>query len=114
MNWTLYLTDMAPYFAIGAVVIALVVVVDRHGHRLIRHDEGLRILGLRVDNLHRRRRRAHVRSLQLPGPPVSETRAVTPPPETPRPPPLSDAGTLEVDESWFLRDTVKTPPREDE
>lgn len=113
MNWTLYLADMAPYFAIGSVVIALVVVVNRHGHRLVRHDEGLRILGLRVDNLHRRRRRAHVQSLQLPPPPVSEVRAAAPS-QTPRPPPLSEAGTLEVDESWFLRDTVKTPPREDE
>lgn len=85
MDWRAYLSDMAPYFALSSVLVALVVVVNRHGHRLGRHDEWRRVLELRVANLHKDRSAKHVRSLQLPKPPPD--------------------GTIEVQESWLMGDT---------
>lgn len=101
MNWTLYLWEMAPYLILGAVVIGIVVVVNRHGIQIGAIKTVLAVLELRIANLHKARERARVRSLQVP-------------PQTPRPPPLSGARTTEVDESMFLRDTQKVPTKERE
>lgn len=91
MDWTAYLSDMAPYFALAIVAIALVVVVNRHGHRLGRHQDWMRVLELRVANLHKDREAKHVRSLQLPKKPPD--------------------GTIEVQDSWILGDTLPDTKR---
>lgn len=91
MDWTAYIGDMAPYFALSSVLVALVVVVNRHGHRLGRHDEWRRVLELRVANLHKARDQNRARSLQLPKK-------------------LPD-GTIEVEESWLLGDTLPDTKR---
>lgn len=105
MNWALYLTDMAPYLALGVGFIALVVVVNSHSHKLARHDEWRRVLELRVENLHKARAAAHARSLQLPPPPRART---------PEPPPLSEARTIEVDEAMILSQHTAREKERDE
>lgn len=79
-----------------ALLLALLVVaINIHGRRLEKHAAWMRVLELRVENLHLTRERNYVRSLQ-----------------TIRPPPLSEARTIEVSED-MLR-TLKRDTREDE
>lgn len=77
--------------ALVALLAMIVAIVNRHGRRLERHQEWMRRLELSVGNLHRDKRRADVRVMQVHG------RA------TPRPPTLSDARTVEVSEDMLLR-----------
>lgn len=86
MDWHAYLSDMAPFFALAVVAVSLVVVVNRHGHKLTRHQDWMRVLELRIANLHKDRAAQHVRSLQV---------VKGKPPD----------GTIEVQESWLLGDT---------
>lgn len=102
--WLDYFDALGPYLALAAFLLAVVLILNGHGRRLTRHAEWMRVISLRIDNLHKVKRDAFVRSLQiqLPEPP---------PPATPRPPPLSQAGTIEVDESWMLSLDTKRYPR---
>lgn len=84
-----------PVVAVGLVLLAAIVAaVNALGRKLDRHDEWFRLLSLRVDNLHAERAARVAQSLQRP------------PPE---PPPLSDAKTVEIDESLLL--TLKRETR---
>jgi hypothetical protein len=77
-----------------AVLVALlVVVINRYGQRLARHDWLLSQVNLRLDNLHKEKKDAYVRSMQV----------------QPIPPPLSEARTTEIDEALLL--TLKLDPR---
>lgn len=78
----------------AAVLVALlVVVINRYGQRLARHDWLLAQVNQRLDNMHRERADAYVRSLQV----------------RRSPPPLSEAKTTEIDEAMLL--TLKLDPR---
>lgn len=102
MNWLAYLSDMTPYFVCAGLIVTLFVAVNLHGRRLGRHDEWMRVLELRVENLHKERKSQLVRSLQRPRRRINETE--------PEPPPLSQAATIDVDDSWILtKDTRKYP-----
>lgn len=92
-----FLEQYGPALAVGllvAVFLAMVVVwVNHYGHRLDKHSEWLRTLDLRVENIHKDKGSAHVRSLQI------------------LPPPLSEAKTTEISEQMLL--TLKLQSRKD-
>lgn len=82
--------------AVGAVIVLaalLVVVINRYGQRLARHDWLLSQVNLRLDNLHKEKKDAYVRSIQVQR----------------EPPPLSEARTTEIDEALLL--TLKLDPK---
>lgn len=82
--------------SLALLLALLVVAINIHGRRLERHAEWLRLLDLRLQNMHKARERERFRSLQ-----------------TARPPPLSEARTVEIDEA--LAHTLKLETkREDE
>jgi hypothetical protein len=96
------------------VLIAIVVAVNALGRRLERHAEWIRVLDTRIDNLNKERARNFARSLQIPGPPPGSTFIGRRPLSTARPPPLSDAETVEVDEAMLLtKDTAPYPSPKD-
>jgi hypothetical protein len=88
-----YLRDLAPFLALAAValgaVVALIAVVNVVGRNMRRHGDWLRLIELRVANLHKEKESAYVRSIQV---------------GTLRPPPLSEARTVDMSE---LKDTQK-------
>ena len=91
--------------ALGSLVLcggAFVVVIARHGRRLERHERWQRVMELRVGNLHEDRRRAHVRSLQM----VAK--------HTARPPSLSGAKTVEIDEELLMTQRLACKDEGDE
>lgn len=82
--------------AVGAVIVLaalLVVVINRYGQRLARHDWLLSQVNLRLDSLHKEKKDAYVRSIQVQR----------------EPPPLSEARTTEIDEALLL--TLKLDPK---
>lgn len=99
---------MAPSFdldslkplAVGGVLLAflalLVVALNIHGRRLEKHQEMLRLLGLRLDKIHADRMRNYARSLQ-----------------TARPPPLSEARTTELPDALLLTLRLDSKNREE-
>ncbi len=92
-QWWPIAQHAAPYVAVAALLIALVLVLNAHGRRLERHQEWLGLLKLQVRNLHRERERSYVQSLQIP--------------RTPVPPSLSGAGTVEIDDSMLLNQETR-------
>lgn len=86
---------MKPAAIVGAAIVGvlLVVVINRYGQRLARHDWLLSQVNLRLDNLHKEKAAAYVRSIQV----------------EPVPPPLSEARTTEIDEALLL--TLKLDPK---
>jgi hypothetical protein len=89
-----FLEQYGPALAAGvlvAVFLAMFVVwVSHYGQRLNKHTEWLSTLDQRVENLHKERATAYVRSLQI------------------LPPPLSEAKTTEISEAMLLTLTLKT------
>ena len=92
-----FLDLYGPALAAGvlvAVFLAMVVVwVNYYGQRLNKHTEWLSTLDQRVENLHKEKATAYVRSLQI------------------LPPPLSEAKTTEISEAMLL--TLKLKTRKD-
>lgn len=90
------LAELGPVILFAIVLVALVILVNRHGRHLGRHDDWLRVLELRIENLHKDRAQKYARSLQV-------TRASNiniPPP-----------GTVEVtDEMLIISPPKKDPP----
>lgn len=88
-----YPERLAPLAALALVVLALlatlIAVVNVVGRKLNKHAEWLRLIDLKLGNLHKDKQAAYVRSLQVTG--------------TPRPPPLSEARTVEVTEEMLLK-----------
>ncbi len=92
-----WLEHLAPALALGAFLALVVVIVNRHGRRLERHRLWLERLDLRVGNLHKDRSAQYVRSIQIKQAPKETVSH-----GTMRPPPLSEAKTIEVDESMLI------------
>lgn len=68
--------------SLALLLVLIVVFINVHGRRLERHTEWIRLLDLRIEKMNRARSRDYVRALQ-----------------TARPPPLSEARTVEIDEA---------------
>jgi hypothetical protein len=111
-----YLRQLDPVVVAIATLLAflavLVAVVNWQGKRLIKHDELLALLDVRVANIHKDREATRVRKLQHP---------LVPPPLPPRAPTI-DARDWRDDEQptepMNLRDTARyplgEPPKGDE
>lgn len=105
-GWWSLAAHAAPFVAATCFLVALVLVLDWHGRRLSRHGEWLRLLEVRIENLHKDRERSYVQALQKP-----RTGS------TPIPPSLSLARTVEVDDSMILNADTRRytlPPPEPE
>lgn len=81
--------------ALLALLACIVAFLNRHGRRLRKHDDWLRVVNLRLDNLNKARAADEKRQLQ-----------------TARPPSLSEAATVQVTEDMLhtLRKRTKEDP----
>lgn len=89
---------LSPFLFLGLVIV---VGVNWIGAKLERHDRWFRVLSLRLDNLHEERERRRLRAIQL----KLERRS---------PPPLSEARTIEIEESLLLTLRREAGSEEDE
>lgn len=71
---------MVPFIALALFLAFIIAAINHLGRRLEKHDDWLKNVDVRVENLHKDRERAHARSLQVKR----------------EPPPLSEAPTIEV------------------
>lgn len=95
-----HLAPFGPYLTLALVLVAVVVIVSRHGRRLTRHDDWMAVLELRIANLHKAREQNFARSLQLGR--TSKLHLRPPPP-----------GTVEVTDDMIISgdtDRVGSPP----
>jgi len=85
-----FIEAFAPFFALAALLAALVLAINMLGRRLERHDEWLALLDVRVGNLDKDRKATWARQLQRPFElDKTEPAPLVPPPLPPRAPTLN-------------------------